>query len=90
MTVALARAGNSPDSMHGTDALASAVIGPASHEAGNREGEKMTNDRLRAAVAAELSWDPKVDSKDITVSAERWHGEPARHGRERPAKTRGR
>jgi osmotically-inducible protein OsmY len=30
----------------------------------------MTNDRLRAAVAAELSWDPKVDSKDITVSAE--------------------
>ena len=30
----------------------------------------MTNDRLRAQVAAELSWDPKVDSTDITVSAE--------------------
>jgi osmotically-inducible protein OsmY len=30
----------------------------------------MTNDRLRAQVAAELSWDPKVDSKDITVSAD--------------------
>jgi osmotically-inducible protein OsmY len=30
----------------------------------------MANDRLRAAVAAELSWDPKVDSTDITVSAE--------------------
>jgi osmotically-inducible protein OsmY len=30
----------------------------------------MTNDRLRAAVAAELSWDPKVDTKDITVSVE--------------------
>ena len=28
------------------------------------------NDRLRAQVAAELSWDPKVDSTDITVSAE--------------------
>ena len=30
----------------------------------------MTNDRLQAAVAAELSWDPKVDSKDVTVSAD--------------------
>ena len=30
----------------------------------------MTNDRLRAQVAAELSWDPRVDSTDITVSAE--------------------
>jgi osmotically-inducible protein OsmY len=30
----------------------------------------MANDRLRAAVAAELSWDPKVDSTDITVSVE--------------------
>jgi osmotically-inducible protein OsmY len=30
----------------------------------------MDNDRLRAAVAAELGWDPKVDSTDITVSAE--------------------
>ena len=30
----------------------------------------MTNDRLRAQVATELSWDPKVDSTDITVSAE--------------------
>ena len=30
----------------------------------------MMNDRLRAQVAAELSWDPKVDSTDITVSAE--------------------
>jgi osmotically-inducible protein OsmY len=29
----------------------------------------MTNDRLRAAVAAELSWDPRVDGTDITVSA---------------------
>ena len=28
------------------------------------------NDRVRAQVAAELSWDPKVDSTDITVSAE--------------------
>jgi osmotically-inducible protein OsmY len=28
----------------------------------------MTNDRVRAEVAAELSWDPKVDSTDITVS----------------------
>ena len=30
----------------------------------------MTNDRLRAEVAAELSWDPKVDGTDITVSVE--------------------
>ena len=30
----------------------------------------MANDRLRAKVAAELSWDPRVDSTDITVSAE--------------------
>ena len=30
----------------------------------------MTNDRLRAEVAAELSWDPRVDSTDITVSAD--------------------
>jgi len=30
----------------------------------------MMNDRVRAQVAAELSWDPKVDSTDITVSAE--------------------
>jgi osmotically-inducible protein OsmY len=30
----------------------------------------MANDRLRAEVAAELSWEPKVDSKDITVSVE--------------------
>ena len=28
----------------------------------------MENDRLRAEVAAELGWDPKVDSTDITVS----------------------
>jgi osmotically-inducible protein OsmY len=41
-----------------------------SHEAGNREEKKMTNDRLRAEVAAELSWDPKVDGTDITVSVE--------------------
>jgi osmotically-inducible protein OsmY len=27
------------------------------------------NDRLQAQVTAELSWDPRVDSKDITVSA---------------------
>jgi len=40
MTGALARAGNSPDSMHGTGALASAGIGAASHEADDREGEK--------------------------------------------------
>src|SRR5215469_685089 len=70
MTGALARAGNSPDSMHGTGALASAGTGPASHQAGSREREKMIYDRLRAQVAAELSWDPKVDSTDITVSAE--------------------
>jgi osmotically-inducible protein OsmY len=30
----------------------------------------MTNDRLRAQVTAELSWDPRVDGRDITVSAE--------------------
>ena len=30
----------------------------------------MANDRLRAQVAAELTWDPRVDSTDITVSAE--------------------
>ena len=30
----------------------------------------MMNDRLRAKVAAELGWDPRVDSKDITVSVE--------------------
>jgi hypothetical protein len=30
----------------------------------------MTNDGLRTKVAAELTWNPKVDSKDITVSAE--------------------
>ena len=30
----------------------------------------MANDSLRAAVAAELSWDPRVDGTDITVSAE--------------------
>jgi osmotically-inducible protein OsmY len=28
----------------------------------------MANDRVQAEVAAELSWDPKVDSTDITVS----------------------
>ena len=27
----------------------------------------MANDRLRAEVAAELGWDPKVDSTDIAV-----------------------
>jgi osmotically-inducible protein OsmY len=70
MAGALARAGNSPDSMHGTGALASEGIGPASHEADDRKGKKMANDRLRAKVAAELGWDPKVDSTDITVSAE--------------------
>jgi osmotically-inducible protein OsmY len=30
----------------------------------------MANDRLRAEVAAELSWDPRVNSTDITVSVE--------------------
>jgi osmotically-inducible protein OsmY len=30
----------------------------------------MANDRLRAAVAAELGWNPKVDGTNITVSAE--------------------
>lgn len=30
----------------------------------------MANDRLRAEVAAELSWEPRVDSEDITVSVE--------------------
>jgi len=29
----------------------------------------MMKDRLQAQVTAELSWDPKVDSEDITVSA---------------------
>jgi len=30
----------------------------------------MTNDELRLDVAAELSWDPKVDSRQIAVSAD--------------------
>jgi osmotically-inducible protein OsmY len=30
----------------------------------------MANDRLRAEVAAELGWDPRVDSADITVSVQ--------------------
>ena len=30
----------------------------------------MANDRLRAEVAAELSWEPRVDGKDIAVSVE--------------------
>jgi osmotically-inducible protein OsmY len=30
----------------------------------------MANDRLRAEVAAELSWDPRVDGTDIAVSVE--------------------
>ena len=30
----------------------------------------MSNDRLRAEVTAELSWDPKVDGADITVSVQ--------------------
>jgi osmotically-inducible protein OsmY len=30
----------------------------------------MTNDTLRAQVAAELGWNPKVDARDIAVSAE--------------------
>ena len=30
----------------------------------------MANDRLRAEVTAELSWDPKVDGTDITVSVQ--------------------
>ncbi len=30
----------------------------------------MDKDRLQAEIAAELGWDPKVDSTDITVSAE--------------------
>ena len=30
----------------------------------------MTNDDLRLDVAAELSWDPKVDSRAIAVSAD--------------------
>jgi osmotically-inducible protein OsmY len=30
----------------------------------------MANDSLRAKVAAELGWEPRVDSKDITVSVE--------------------
>ena len=89
MAGALAQAGNSPDSMHGTDALASAGIGPASHEADDREGEKMTNDRLRAKVAAELTWNPRVDSTDITVSVE--GGVVTLHGtvKEPPAQARG-
>jgi len=38
----------------------------------------MANDRLRTRAAAELSWDPRVDSQDITVSAE--GGMVALHG----------
>jgi len=38
----------------------------------------MMNDRLRAQVAAELTWDPKVDAADITVSAD--GGMVALHG----------
>jgi osmotically-inducible protein OsmY len=30
----------------------------------------MANDRLRAEVAAELGWDPRVDSTDITVTVQ--------------------
>jgi osmotically-inducible protein OsmY len=30
----------------------------------------MANDRLRAEIAAELDWDPKVDGTDISVSVE--------------------
>jgi osmotically-inducible protein OsmY len=30
----------------------------------------MTDDQLQADVAAELSWDPKVDGKAIAVSAD--------------------
>jgi osmotically-inducible protein OsmY len=30
----------------------------------------MTNDELRLDVAAELSWDPKVDSRQIAVLAD--------------------
>ena len=59
----------------------------------------MANDRLRAEVAAELSWDPKVDGTDITVSVQ--GGRVTLHGtvtrlrqkreadRRRPARLRG-
>ena len=49
----------------------------------------MANDRLRAEVAAELSWDPKVDGTDITVSVQGGTGDPARHSHPLPAKARG-
>jgi osmotically-inducible protein OsmY len=49
----------------------------------------MANDRLRAEVAAELNWDPKVDSMDITVSVEggrvTLHGTVARFRQKRAA-----
>jgi osmotically-inducible protein OsmY len=49
----------------------------------------MANDRLRAKVAAELSWDPKVDGADITVSAEggmvTLHGTVRSHRQKREA-----
>src|ERR1700722_10766975 len=32
--------------------------------------ERMANDRLRAEVAAELGWDPRVDGTGITVSVQ--------------------
>jgi osmotically-inducible protein OsmY len=34
------------------------------------KGDTMTNDDLRRDVAAELFWDPKVDSEAIAVSAD--------------------
>src|ERR1700759_1463214 len=36
----------------------------------HEERQSMTNDELRLDVAAELSWDPKVDSRQIAVSAD--------------------
>jgi hypothetical protein len=78
MAGALPQAGISPDSMCGTVVLASPGIGPAGHEADDREGKEMANDRLRAQVAAELSWDPKVDSNSaLYVTGQRRAPNPA-------------
>jgi osmotically-inducible protein OsmY len=51
----------------------------------------MANDRLRAEVAAELGWDPRVDSTDITVSVQggrvTLHGTVTRFRQKREADT---
>src|SRR5215475_2066648 len=60
------------DAASDTSAITSAQ-GEASehHRAGARgNGAAMTDDELRRQVAAELSWDPQVDSEMIEVSAD--------------------